>query len=68
MKQRVREKYLVVVLFIMVLVVFSFAQRDSEKLQHLRQPTQAYQPAFKKSMTSHNELPGSKVSPSFNGQ
>ena len=35
MKRVLVEKSIVVVLFILVLVVFSFAERDSKKLVHL---------------------------------
>ena len=35
MKRALVEKNLVVVLFILVLIVFSFAERDSKKLDHL---------------------------------
>ncbi len=35
MKRALVEKYMVVVLFILVLVTFSFAERDSKKLDKL---------------------------------
>jgi hypothetical protein len=40
MKKNGFEKLLIVSLFILVLVVFSFAERDSRKLERLYKPTQ----------------------------
>ncbi|MBA2746918.1 MAG: hypothetical protein H0U44_11895 [Flavisolibacter sp.] len=39
MKKALRERNIVVILFIMVLIVFSMAQRDSKKLDELYRNT-----------------------------
>jgi preprotein translocase subunit YajC len=41
MKNTVSEKNIVVILFVLVLVIFSFAQRDSKKLEQLYTNTTA---------------------------
>lgn len=39
MKQLVSEKHLVVVLFVLVIIIFSFADRDSHKIDQLYSAT-----------------------------
>lgn len=43
MKRKVIEQSLVVLLFVLVLIVFSFAQRDSKKLDQLYKVAQLLQ-------------------------
>jgi hypothetical protein len=49
MKRVILERNIAVVLFILVLVVFSFADRDSKKLDQLYKRTESFEPIKKDS-------------------
>lgn len=44
MKRAALERNIVVVLFVLVLIVFSFAERDSKKLDQLYKGAQSFEP------------------------
>jgi hypothetical protein len=58
MKRKGLERNLAILLFILVLIVFSFAQRDSQKLDRLYKTAQLLQ---KKSPTPTVQLPAAKT-------
>jgi hypothetical protein len=41
MKRRIQERNMVIVLFILVIITFSYAERDSRKLDQLYAPAKA---------------------------
>jgi len=54
MSRAIVERNLVVVLFVLVLVIFSFAERDSRKIQQLYQsPAQSFLELKKQQDLSH---------------
>jgi hypothetical protein len=48
MNRAILERYTVVVLFVLVLVAFSFAERDSKKMDLKYAPAVSYKPLQKK--------------------
>jgi hypothetical protein len=56
MKRRVQERNIVVILFILVIITFSYAERDSRKLDQLYAPVKTtYVPLQKEKNISGNE-------------
>jgi hypothetical protein len=56
MKRRIQERNIVVVLFVLVIITFSYAERDSRKLDQLYAPAKAtYTPSQKEKNIAGNE-------------
>jgi hypothetical protein len=56
MKRVILERNIAVILFILVLIVFSFADRDSKKLDQLYKRTESFEPIKKNSNKAASEL------------
>ena len=56
MKRRIQERNIVIILFILVIITFSYAERDSHKLDQLYAPAKAsYTPPPKEKNVAGNE-------------
>jgi len=56
MKRRIQERNMVVILFVLVIITFSYAERDSRKLDQLYAPAKAtYTPLQKEKNIAGNE-------------
>jgi hypothetical protein len=65
MKRVILERNIAVILFILVLVAFSFADRDSKKLDQLYKRTESFKPIKKETNLAASELetklPGNRL-------